>query len=74
MIMDIGFVRDIVGGNECYLQGIRRKCITAKKKNLENKIMDTDILKCVRYLLNNSDPQNDDTVQYLLDPRIFKPC
>jgi hypothetical protein len=74
-ILDIDYERDIVKGGEHYLQLIRRKCIYMIKKIvfMEKKIMNTDLVRCVKYLLNNSNPQNDDTVQYLLDPRRFKP-
>ncbi len=61
--------KDSVG----YMDLIRRRC-KAKLKEIEN--METLIKKCavvksVRYLLNNRNKDNDDTVQYLLDPRRY---
>jgi hypothetical protein len=43
--------------------------------NLNRRIGKThkknEVVKCVKYLLNNRSADNDDTVQYLLDPRRY---
>ena len=58
-----------------YLVVIRRKCISKLKEIqwAELKLMNQSLVRCIRYLLNNRSAQNDDTIQYLLDPRRYEP-
>jgi hypothetical protein len=58
-----------------YLDVIRRKCISKLKEIqwAELKLMNQSLVRCIRYLLNNRSAQNDDTIQYLLDPRRYEP-
>jgi len=74
VFLDINYDRDIVEGSEIYLDEVRKKCYCRIKEILvaEKKIMNSDIVKSVRYLLNNRNPQNDDSVQYILDPSLSR--
>ena len=50
---------------------IKQLCLDALKKinNQEKELRSHELTKCVEFLLNNRSSDNDDTVQFLLDPR-----
>jgi hypothetical protein len=72
--LGINYKKDIVLGEDAYLHEISRKCWLKLKeiKQTENRIKKTELVRCIKYLLNNRNFNNDDTLQYLLDPRRFK--
>ena len=73
--LNIDYDRDIVVGKEKYLTLIRQNCLRKLREiNMaEFKIKKTELVRCIRYLLNNRNRANDDTIQYLLDPRRLEP-
>lgn len=66
----IGFRKIITNNKECEKE-IRQKCQdTIKKINeLEKIIKESEVVKCIKYLMDNLSDNNHDTLQYILDPR-----
>ena len=58
-------------GGDRYLGILRSACIARLEdiKLAEKIIIDSEYVQSIRYLLENSNSSNDDTLQYLLDPR-----
>jgi hypothetical protein len=67
----IDYLRDIGLGNSGYLDLIRGRCYSKLKdiERIEKEIKGCKIVRSIRFLLNNRTPDNDDTLQFLLDPR-----
>jgi hypothetical protein len=74
-LLDIVYDRDILLGNEEYLTLIRKKTLMklSEIRIAETKIKNSKLVRCIKFLLNHRNVSNDDTIQYLLDPRRFKP-
>jgi hypothetical protein len=62
---------DVLRGRDNYRNLIGMVCINKLKsiKNIENDIKESPLVLAVEYLLNHRSMDNDDTLQYLLDPR-----
>ena len=71
--LEIDHGRDSTGGKENYLKLIRRKCLSklSEIRGAERGIERSGLVRCIKYLLNRRNESNDDTLQYLLDPRRY---
>jgi hypothetical protein len=74
VFLNIDFGRDFGGEREAYLSLIMRRCYHRVREiiQVERAVMKSEIVRCIRYLLNNRNEANDDTVQFLLDPQRYK--
>ena len=65
----------MTGDKEKYLNLIRKKCLTKLREIsfMELKLKRTELVRCIRYLLDHRNKSNYDTIKYLLDPGRFKP-
>jgi hypothetical protein len=65
----------MLGDKEKYLTLVRRKSLSKLREIAlaEIKIKRTELVGCIRYLLNHRNHSNDDTIKYHLDPRRLKP-
>jgi hypothetical protein len=72
--LDIDSNKDYGNGREKYLAEIMKRCSYRIKEILsaESMIKKCALVRSIRYLLNNRNTANDDTTQFLLDPRRFK--
>jgi flagellar motor switch protein FliG len=72
--LNINYERDILMGKMAYLTKVMKKYFYKVKEiiRMEKRILNSEIVRSVRYLLNNRNDSNDDTVQFLLDPRRYK--
>jgi hypothetical protein len=72
--LDIDYERDYGGERGAYLSLIMKKCFHRVREiiQVEKAVMKSEIVRCIRYLLNNRNAANDDTAQFLLDPRRYK--
>ena len=53
------------------VQVVKQMCLDAIKdiEIIEKELKEHELTKCVEYLLNNRNHNNDDTLQFLIDPR-----
>ncbi len=60
-----------LSGPEVYREMISKACIRKlhEIKEAEKKVKETPLVLSIAYLLDHRDVNNDDTLQYLLDPR-----
>ena len=72
--LNIDYDRDYGGERGAYLSLVMRKCyhIVREIIQVERAVMKSEIVCCIRCLLNNRNEANDGTVQFLLDPRRYK--
>jgi hypothetical protein len=73
LYLNIDYQTEIGRGNVKYLDLIRGRCWLKLKEieRIESNIKKCDLVKCIKYLLNKRNHDNDDTIQYLLDPRRY---
>ncbi len=66
---------DMLGDKEKYLTLVRRKSLSKLREIAfaEIKIKRTELVGCIRYLLNHRNHSNDESIKYHLNPRRLKP-